>query len=190
MLDSSGAKKTPKIQPLSSYADRDTSLQHNCQNAQRTQTENKCVFQRCDLWMWSPKKRSFHIWLSLWFAQSPVRPIVTSTFRSCLSSETLLKKKNLINDSFVTLALRRNMALPGRSAPFPWPNHLTSSGLISQEPGAEALWGPRAIISYNLMNSFFISVLQPTPNTSSASRSTCKPRTVWRSLVLGWGPLL
>lgn len=109
MLDSSGAKKTPKIQPLSSDIDRDTSLQHNCQNAQRIQTENKCVFQLCDLWMWSPKKRSFHIWwLSLWFTQSAVGPIVMSTFQSCLSSETLLKKKNLINDSFVTLALRRN----------------------------------------------------------------------------------
>lgn len=85
---------------------------------------------------------------------------------------------------------KEHTALPGRSAPFPRPNQLPSFGLISQESGAEALWGPRARIPYNLMNSFFISVLQPTPNTSSASRSTCKPRTVWRSLVLGWGPLL
>lgn len=138
------------------------------------------------------KKRSFHVWwLSLWFTQSAVGPIVMSTFQSCLSSETLLKKKTLINDSFVTLAPRRNTRhCRGRSAPFPRPNQLTSFGLISQESGAEALWGPRARIPYNLMNSFFISVLQPTPNTSSASRSTCKPRTVWRSLVLGWGPLL
>lgn len=138
--------------------------------------------------MWNPKKGPF---MYLWFAQSPVRPIVMSSFsKLSIIWNTTQEEKFDKWQLLATLALRRNMALPGRSASLPQPNHLTSFGFISQEPRADTLWGPRAITSHNLMNSFLISVLQPTPNTSSASRSTCKPRTVWRSLLLRWGPLL
>ena len=156
MLDS-WVKRTHKIQPLCSHVGRDTGLQHNCQNAQRTQTGNKCVFQLCDLCMWSPKKGPF---MYLWFAQSPVRPTVTSGCSKLpiiwnTTQEETFDKWQL----FATLTLRENMALPGSSASLPQPNQLTSFRLISQEPRADALWGPRAITSYNLMNSLLISVL-------------------------------
>lgn len=140
------------------------------------------------------KKRSFHVWLALWFAQSLVRPIFMSTFQSCWSSETPLKKKTLINDSYLWLWHEKEHGMPGRLAPFPEPNHFTSFGLlflvVKTRSLGQKLLDPRRRTSYNLMNSFSTSVLQPTPNTTRLPALPSDPPASQeqsrRSSVLGW----
>lgn len=90
--------------------------------------------------------------------------------------------------------IEKEHGMPDRSAPFAEPNNFTSFGLflvVQTRSLGHKLSGTRTITSYNLMNSFMTSVLQPTPNATRpptlSSDPPCKPSAVRSPLVPGWG---